>query len=248
MKTFKCYNFPIFYMVCLMGWMLTHAFPAHSAKVSHTQVLTMETIAQEGQKYMESTLHWDHDRTKIRVVYEGKSLLLPKGHLTLNYKLPGQKKRVGRVPFMGFVKLDGVIKKRLRLYADVKVAYDVFRSVRSLKRGHVIQPQDVELVRVESDKVIRNIISDESDLIGHRLIRNLDQGESFLNHMVRRIPLVKTGDRILIVAQKGSLRVTAPGVVKENGFKNDTVKVENIHTRKIILGTVIDSQTVQINF
>lgn len=248
MKTINRSNASILYMACLLGWVLTHALPAHSAKVSDTQVLTMKTIAQEGQKYMESILHWDHDRTTIRVIYEGKSLLLPKGHLTLTYKLPGQKKRVGRVPFMGFVKLDGVIKKRLRLYADVKVAYDIFRSVRSLQRGHVIQHQDVELIRVESDKVIRNIISDESDLIGHRLIRNLDQGESFLNHMVRRIPLVKSGDRIMIVAQKGPLRVTAPGIVKENGFKNDTVKVENMQSRKMIFGTVVDSHTIRINY
>ena len=175
MKNFNSYNFPILYMACLISWVFIYALPAHSAKASDRQVLTMETIVQGGLKYMERTLHWDHDRTKISVVYEGKSLVLPKGHLTITYKLPGQRKRVGRVPFMGFVKLDGVTKKRLRLYADVQVAYDIFRSVRSLQRGHVIQHHDVELVRVESDKVIRYIISDESDLIGHRLIRNLDQ-------------------------------------------------------------------------
>jgi flagella basal body P-ring formation protein FlgA len=84
--------------------------------------------------------------------------------------------------------------------------------------------------------------------MGHRLIRNLEEGETILAHMVRKIPLVKNGDRILIVADKGSLHVTAPGVVRQNGFKNDTVRVENLQSRKIILGTVIDSRTVQINF
>jgi len=248
MKTYNRYNSPMLSMAFLMGWVFIYAFSAPQVLARGTQVLTMETIANEGQKYMENTLSWDRDRMQIKVVYEGKSLLLPKGHLTLDYKLPGQKKRVGRVPFIGFVKVDGIIKKRLRLVANVTVAYDVFRSVRSLKRGHVIQHQDVELVRVKSNKLMRNIISDESDLIGHRLIRNLGQRESFLNHMVRKIPLVKTGDRVLIVAQKGPLRVTAPGVVKENGFKNDTIRVENIHSRKLIFGTVVDSRTIRINY
>ncbi len=248
MKIYNRYKSIILYTVFLMGWVFINAVSAPPALAGGTQVLARETIAQEGQKFMQNTLQWDRDRMQISVVYEGKSLVLAKGHLTLDYKLPGQKKRVGRVPFMGFVKVDGIIKKRLRLYANVKVAYHVFRNVRSLKRGHVIRTQDVELVRVESDKVMRNIISNDSDLIGHRLIRNLGQGESFLNHMVRKIPLVKTGDRILIVAQKGPLRVTAPGVVKENGFKNDTVKVENIHSRKIIFGTVVDSRTIRINY
>ena len=248
MKTYNRTNSIIFYTAFLMGWVFIYASPASQVLARGTQVLTMETIAQEGQKYMENTLPWDPDRIQIKVVYEGKSLLLPKGHLTLDYKLPGQKKRVGRVPFIGFVKVDGIIKKRLRLVANVTVAYDVFRSVRSLKRGHVIQHQDVELIRVESNKLMRNIISDESDLIGHRLVRNLGQRESFLNYMVRKIPLVKTGDRILIVAQKGPLRVTAPGVVKENGFKNDTVRVENINSRKLIFGTVVDSHTIRVNY
>ena len=111
-----------------------------------------------------------------------------------------------------------------------------------------VQSEDVELTQLKSDHILRNIVSKETDIIGHRLIRNLEQGETILAHMVQKIPLVKNGDRILIIAKKGSLRVTAPGVVRQNGFKNDTVRVENIHSRKIILGTVIDSRTVRINF
>ena len=172
MKTYNRYHSLILYTAFLMGWVFTYVSPAPQVLARGTQVLAMETVAQEGQKFMQNTLPWDPDRMQIKVVYEGKSLLLPKGHLTLDYKLPGQKKRVGRVPFIGLVKVDGIIKKRLRLVANVTVAYDVFRSVRSLKRGHVIQHQDVELIRVESNKLMRNIISDESDLIGHRLIRN----------------------------------------------------------------------------
>ena len=149
---------------------------------------------------------------------------------------------------MCLIKMAGETKKRLRLYADVKVSYDVYRPIRSLKMGHVLLPGDIELAQLKSDHVLRNIISDETDIMGHRLIRNLEEGEIILAHMVKKIPLVKNGDRILIIANKGSLRVTAPGVVRQNGFKNDTVRVENLQSRKIILGTVIDSRTVQINF
>ena len=108
MKTYNRYNSPMLYMAFLMGWVFIHAFSAPPALARGTQVLTLETIAQEGQKYMENTLSWDPDRMQIKVVYEGRSLLLPKGHLTLDYKLPLLRIRVCRVPFMGFVNLDGV--------------------------------------------------------------------------------------------------------------------------------------------
>lgn len=248
MKNHKGSHIHKFFQFLLMGFLFCLILITSQAWADAKHVLPQKVIEQEGKKFLKNTLPWEQDRMEIDVVYEGKSTLIPQGNVTLQYKLPGNKRRVGRVPFMGFVKVDGIIKKRLRLYANVKVAYDVFRSARSLKRGHVIQPGDVELVTLKSDKVMRNIISDDSELIGYRLIRNLEGGEPILNYMVRRVPLVKSGDRILIIAQKGKLRVTAPGVVKENGFKNDTVKVENIQSRKMVFGTVVDSRTIQINF
>lgn len=213
-----------------------------------SQILKVETIEKYGMEFMMNTLDWDKDRLDIKVVYEGKQILLPQENVRFDCKLPGRKNRIGRVHFLCLVKVEGKLKKRLRLYADVKISYDVYRPIQSLKMGHVIQQGDVELTRAKSDHVLRNIVSDEADIIGHRLIRNLEQGETILAHMVQKIPLVKNGDRILIIAKKGSLRVTAAGIVRQNGFKNDTVRVENIHSKKIILGTVLDSRTVQINF
>jgi flagellar basal body P-ring formation protein FlgA len=212
------------------------------------QLLNVAAIEKIGKDFMLDTLQWDKDRLEIKVFYDGKQILVPQGNVTFDCKLPGRKRRVGRVQFLCLIRVAGDIKKRLRLYADVKVAYDAYHSIRSLKRGHVIQPGDIELTRMKSDHALRNIISDEVDIIGHRLTRNLEQGETILTHMIKKVPLVKNGDRILIIVQKGPLRVTVPGVVRQNGFKNDTVRVENIQSRKIIFGTVIDSRTVQINF
>ena len=212
------------------------------------QILKVSAIEKVGKDYMFDTLEWDKERLEIKVVYDGKQILIPQGNVTFDCKLPGRKRRVGRVHFLCLLKMAGETKKRLRLYADVKVAYDVYRPIRSLKMGHVLRPGDVKLVQFKSDKVLRNIISDETDIMGHKLIRNLEEGATILAHMVKKIPLVKNGDRILIIANKGSLHVTAPGVVRQNGFKNDTVRVENLQSRKIILGTVVDSRTIQINF
>lgn len=213
-----------------------------------SQVLEVEDIEKIGLDFMLDSLEWDKDRLDVKVSYEGNKIRIPKGNIKFDCKLPGRKNRIGRVHFLCLIKVAGEPKKRLRLYADVKVAYDIYRPIQSLKMGHVIQLEDVELTQLRSDHILRNIVSDEKAIIGHRLIRNLDQGETILAHMVKKVPLVKNGDRILIIVKKGSLRVTAPGVVRQNGFKDDTIRVENMHSRKIVLGTVIDARTVQINF
>lgn len=239
---------PVYLTISLMLTVfLTAGLMAKSVWAAN-QILKVEAIEKAGKEFILDTLQWDKDRLEIKVTYEGKQILLPQENATLDCKLPGRKRRIGRVHFVCVIKASGRVIKRLGLYADIKVAYNIYRPVRSLKMGHVIQPGDVELTQLKSDQVLRNIISDDADIIGHRLIINLEEGETILAHMVQKIPLVKNGDRILIIANKGSVRVTAPGIVRQNGFKNDTVRVENIHSRKIILGTVIDSRTVQINF
>ena len=60
--------------------------------------------------------------------------------------------------------------------------------------------------------------------------------------------MVKRGDRILLIAERGTLKVTAPGVVRENGFKNQMIKVENVQSHKIVYGTVLNSRTILVNY
>ena len=212
------------------------------------QLADMNLIRQEAKEFVINQLEWDPDRVDVDINYTGKKAILPPGKVTWSFKLPGQKRRIGKVPFMAFIKVNDRVAKRIRLDAHITLTYELYRAVRPLKRGQVLQPHDIELATVKTDRKLRNIITRKDELIGHRLIHTLEAGEPVLNHMIRKIPLVKTGDRILLVAQKGALRVTAPGVVKENGFKNDMVKVENVQSRKIIYGTVVDARTILINF
>ena len=212
------------------------------------RVLSVEDISEYGQEFMMNTLQWDLNRVEMQVVYEGKDIKVPTEGMTFDCKLPGSKKRIGRVHFMCFIKIDGIKKKNLRLHADIKVSYDVYKSIHSLKAGHIIKDSDVQIERIKSDQILRNVASDPREIIGHRLMMNLNEGQHVQTHMLRKVPIVKNGDRILLIAQKGPLRVTVPGVVKENGFKDDTIRVENIQSKKIIYGTVVDSRTVKINF
>jgi flagellar basal body P-ring formation protein FlgA len=59
---------------------------------------------------------------------------------------------------------------------------------------------------------------------------------------------VKKGDRVMLVVEKGSMKITVPGVVKEKGFKNSLIQVQNLQTKKTVFGQVVDPQTVKVNF
>ena len=54
--------------------------------------------------------------------------------------------------------------------------------------------------------------------------------------------------KILIMAKKGGMTITAPGILKEDGFKNAMVQVLNIDSKKIIYGRLVDANTVKVKF
>jgi flagella basal body P-ring formation protein FlgA len=50
------------------------------------------------------------------------------------------------------------------------------------------------------------------------------------------------------MAQKGSMTITTPGILKEDGYENAMVRVLNMDSKKIIYGRLVDSNTVKVKF
>jgi len=207
-----------------------------------------DEIKEISKQFLLDELAWNPERLEINVEYRGEALNLPKGPLDWDFNMPGRKKRIGRVPFQLTLKQNGRVLRQMRLQAQVQVTYNLFKATRPLKRGHILELNDVEITQVKSRKMLRNMVTDWDELAGHQLRRNVEEGQTLSTYMLKKVPLVKRGDRITLIAKRGSLKVTAPGVVRENGFKNQMVKVENAHSRKIVYGTVMDSKTIIVNF
>jgi len=207
-----------------------------------------DEIRENAKQFLLGELAWDPERLEIQVNYRGGDLSLPKGQLAWDFNLPGRKKRIGQVLFQLTLKQDGRILRQMRLQAQVQVTYNMFKTNHSLKRGHVLEMNDVEITQVQSRKMLRNMVTDWDQLTGYQLTRNVEEGETLSTYMLKKVPLVKRGDRITLIAKRGSLKVTAPGVVRENGFKDQMVKVENIQSHKVVYGTVLDSRTIMVNF
>lgn len=224
---------------------LVWAVPGFAKK---TQTLKAEEIHKKANDFLLQTLSWRPDQMEMSVDYKAGDLVIPEGSVDLDFQLPGRKNRVGRVPFSLLVKVDGIVRQRTRLDAEIEVIYDVIKTTQNLPRGHIITEDDIEATRVNSKRLLRNVISDPEQVVGNKVVRNLNLGETLTSFMVKRAPVVKRGDKIILIVEKGKLRITAPGMVKENGFKNAMVRVENLQTKKTVYGTVVDNRTVKVDF
>jgi len=215
---------------------------------AEVQKIGADQVRDLSKQFLLDELTWSQERLQIKIEYRGGDLILPKGSLNWNFKLPGRKNRIGRVPFHLTLKQNGRVLRQIRLQAIIQVTYNLYRTTKQLQRGHIFNLNDVKRIQVHSKILLRNKINDWAQLEGRQLTRNIEEGEILSNYMVKKVPLVKRGDRILLIAKRGTLKVTAPGVVRENGFKDQIVKVENVQSHKIVYGTVLNSKTILVNF
>ena len=105
------------------------------------------------------------------------------------------------------------------------------KTTRTLKNGTIIAPDDIEFSQVDAFREGKRAFINPEEVIGLKVVSNIEKGKVLKLNMVRKPAVVKQGDRVLIMAKMGSMKITTPGVVKEKGFKGSMIRVQNLCCR-----------------
>ncbi|OGW26062.1 MAG: flagella basal body P-ring formation protein FlgA [Nitrospinae bacterium RIFCSPLOWO2_12_FULL_47_7] len=217
-------------------------------KDQETQIMTVEQIESGAEKYIVENLSGNTEEMEVKVKYEGRDQELPKGKYRLVYVLPGGTVRTGRVPFSVRVEMDDGKYRLLHMYATISSYQDVVKLRKAFRRGQVLTVDDVETDRVKTTKPVFDAISQVEDAIGFEVSQNLELGKILTFGVLKKPYIVKRGDHILLVMDKGSMKITVPGIAKEQGVRGSTISVENLQSKKVVYGQILDEKTVQIDF
>ena len=218
------------------------------AKSEDTRTITAQEIRESAENYLINSLDWDPESMDIEINYDSKDLVVPEGKLLLDFGKTNIHRGVGRIPLTILLKIDNKFFKRLRVNAKVGIYQDVVKTVNSLQRGNVISTSDVVIERVRTERILKDIPTTLDKVIGQAATRNLQNGKIVKFRDLKKVPTVKRGSRVIILARKGSMKITAPGTAREDGFKNSIVQVVNLETKKMIYAEVINSNTVEVKF
>lgn len=119
-------------------------------------------------------------------------------------------------------------------------------TLRPLGIGETIGREDVVVVHRErrSPREASNL----GEVVGKRVRRPIGRGNTVKLDYLEDPPLVRRGEEVLLLLEKGKLRITAKGVAKDEGSKGDIVRVENISSGKVIRGRVVEQRIVRVDF
>ncbi len=228
-----------------LAWGLVLSPLSHAA-TGEGQFLSQEEIVLQGKAFIVDQLPWDADRMEVEVSFKGKGLTLPPGAMELKFELQERASKFGYMPLTLRVTVNGETQKVIRLKATAAVYEDVVALNSDSRKGNILTVGDLKLLRVKKTPSLRESFSDIGDVVGMELRRSLNAGHILTPRELDQPVLIKRGDRILLVAENGILKITAPGIAKDKGIEGTVIQVQNLETKKMVYGEIVDSRIVKI--
>jgi flagellar basal body P-ring formation protein FlgA len=229
----------------------------HSVSVSGKSSVTVirehseigeEEIADAVRAYIAANAPWSSEEMTIAGVRVSGAVTVPPGRVTIHVQAPGRADYLGSVPFSVIVDVDGEYRRKIWAIASIEVTAEVVVTERPINRYQRIEHQDVSVRRVNLADVSSSSIRDIEQALEKRAKRKIGPNEVLRTDMVEFPTLVKRGDRVFIVAESPGLRITTLGEARENGVLGETIRIVNLNSKKSLHGSIIDVNTVRVDF
>jgi flagella basal body P-ring formation protein FlgA len=172
----------------------------------------------------------------------------PEGELDIKLADLGSGEYAGNVTLSAVVYVDGTKERRVSLSGWVDRFEEVVCSKYTLPRHGVISEADLCLRKKNISKLTGNVIKTPGFAVGKRVKHNVKGGTVLTVNSVEEIPVIQKGDRVTIIAESDSLRITALGIAEDRGAIGDQIRVTNSMGKKEIVAGIVDGSTVKIEF
>ncbi len=134
------------------------------------------------------------------------------------------------------------------IYVPVTLAWETnvvaLRSAR--QRGAVLAEEDVKIVRREVQAGYVPHLEQLEDAIGKALTRSLAAGTLLTTAMVVNRRLIRRGERVTLVVERGGLKVTSSGTAESDGAIGERVLVKNTFSSRQVEGSVQEDGSVRV--
>lgn len=117
---------------------------------------------------------------------------------------------------------------------------------RRLGSGHIIDANDLTLVRMREENLGTNLIVDETKLIGKAVGRTLNSGKPVRSGDVGAPVLVEKGRIITVILQTERMVLSVQGRAMEDGALDDVIRVQNTQSNTVIDAVVTGSGRVEV--
>jgi flagella basal body P-ring formation protein FlgA len=117
---------------------------------------------------------------------------------------------------------------------------------RVIKAGEIISRNDITTAKVKINRLRENFLIESNDIIGMQAKRPLSSGILLKNSDLIRPAVIRQNDPVNIIYSSGNIKLKTTGTSIGNGAIGDMIKVKNEDTGTVLLGQIVDKNTVQV--
>ncbi len=210
--------------------------------------LELEEVLRVLEAGFQSLYPEKQHRIEVKAIHHYERIELPPGNLSCEIVLSEQAYRGGNISALLIFRTNGREIGKTRVSARVDLYTDVLVAAHYLRRHHEIEAKDLQWVSRSLSHLPPDFLTEMGAALGKRLTIALNRGEVLRKAIVEEPPLLKRGNRVMLLVETGQIRVTTVGEVREEGRRGDRIKLVNLSSKKEVIGRVIDGQTVQVDF
>ncbi len=192
-----------------------------------------------------SGLGWD---IRIRRAIISGDLKLPEGKIDYEIVAPQQWEGWGSISIAVVARQKDKVLRNIPVRVDVEALADTVVTLQQINYGELISAADVVLQKREitytSHLAARTIV----EVAGKKARTTLRANQPVRADQVERVPLIKSGQIVTIVAENDVMKISVSGKARSSGAEGDMIRVQNLTSLKEIPARVIDASTVQVAF
>ncbi|HBI23415.1 MAG TPA: flagella basal body P-ring formation protein FlgA [Nitrospiraceae bacterium] len=244
----KLYNIGIKGIICSLLWIIIFFNPPMVfSNAEGYRTLTVTDIEGVIKGYLIENTPYGSEQIRVQNINMSDSILLsPEWDYEV---MPAPKSQLtGRTAFSLNIKSDGRNIQTYWISANIEILVDAVMTSRTLKDRQIISEDDIYLSKKILSELPAGYVSDVKDIIGKRTKRFTGINRPITEDMVEEPPLFKRGDKVFVIAESDTLKVTTVGIASEDGIKGRPVKVLNIQSKKEVFGEVMEDGIVKVRW
>lgn len=142
---------------------------------------------------------------------------------------------------------DGKAFARTAVSGKYYVLGEIYVPARNIDKGELITPDMLKTITVRMNRVKPMFVTEKDKLVNKEAKKYLKEGKIVTDRDIGEKILIKKNDLITVVYKTDKMQITARGQARQDGVKGERIEVENSKSKKVLVGTVVDAETVYID-
>lgn len=174
--------------------------------------------------------------------------VLPAGTLEYEVVAPQQWEGWGTAGISVIVRKENRVVRNIPARVEVEALADMVVTVRQIDHGSILSADDLALRKLDIATVHGRYLANLSEAVGKKARITFKANAPLRSDQLEKVPVVKTGQLVTIVAENERMRITVTGKAKSAGAVGDTITVQNLNSLKDVPARIIDAGTVAVVF